>query len=135
MRVTLDSNVYVSALNFGGLPAELLELAAQGVFQIQLSPPILEETSRILREKFHWPIDDLMEARGTLQAISQRVIPHLWLKVCRDPDDDRILECSQASRSDYIVTSDKDLLDLKQYAGARIVKPPDLLTLLVQRGR
>jgi len=33
LRVTLDSNVYVSALNFGGVPARLLELAAVNAFR------------------------------------------------------------------------------------------------------
>jgi predicted nucleic acid-binding protein len=52
--------------------------------------------------------------------------------VKRDPEDNRILECSQASGSDYIVTKDKDLLDLKVYAGARIIKPHPFLSLVKQ---
>ena len=108
MRVTFDSNVYVSALNFGGVPGPLLELAAVDVFRLQLSPPILEETTRILREKFHWPVANLMEVRDTLTSKSQRMIPHLQLDVVRrDLQDNFILECSQASRSDYIVTGER----------------------------
>ena len=38
-----------------------------------------------------------------------------------DPDDNRILECAVAARSDYIVTEDKDLLRLREYGGARIM--------------
>ncbi len=34
-----------------------------------------------------------------------------------DPDDNRILECAAAAKSDYIVTDDKDLLRLGKYGG------------------
>ena len=134
MRVTLDSNVYVSALNFGGLPGDILELAAQNVFQLQLSPLILEETARILKNKFRWPDDDLAEARSALISISQWVVPHLELDILkRDPKDNFILECSQASSSDYLVTGDRDLLEVKQYAGARILSPSNFLRIILEQ--
>ena len=134
MRSTFDTNVYVSALNYQGPPARLLELAALGIFHLQLSSAILDETSRVLIEDFHWPVDDVQQANAVLWSISQWVTPHVELDVVkRDPDDNRILECSQASQSDYIVTKDKDLLDLKHYAGARIIKPDQFLALVQAR--
>ena len=134
MRVTFDSNVFVSALNYQGPPARLLELAAVEAFHLQLSAEILDETIRILSSKFRWPVEDIMEARTVLSAVSQHVIPHVQLDVVkRDPDDNRVLECAQSSGSDYIVTGDKDLLDLKHHAGARILRPAELLMLLEAR--
>ncbi|HEX7363161.1 MAG TPA: putative toxin-antitoxin system toxin component, PIN family [Bryobacteraceae bacterium] len=131
MRVTFDSNIFVSALNYQGPPARLLELAATEAFQLQLSRDILDETARILAQKFRWPADDVAEARDVLSSISQAVIPHIQLDVVRrDPDDNRVLECAQASGSDYIVTGDKDLLGLAQHAGARILKATEFLSLL-----
>jgi uncharacterized protein len=133
LRATFDTNVHVSALNYKGPPAQLLELAAIGAFRLQLSPAILDETARVLAEDFRWTLSDIQEARIMLQTISQYVNPRVVLDVVkRDPDDNRILECSQASRSDYIVTKDKDLLDLKVYAGAGIIKPHQFLTLVKQ---
>jgi predicted nucleic acid-binding protein len=46
-----------------------------------------------------------------------------------DPDDNPILECPQASRSDYLVTGEEHLL-LKPYAGTLILKPAEFLELL-----
>jgi putative PIN family toxin of toxin-antitoxin system len=136
VRVTFDSNVFVSALNYQGPPARLLELAAVDAFRLQLSAEILDETMRILAEKFHWPAPDVVEARDVLSSVSQRVIPHVELEVVkRDPDDNRILECAQASSSDYIVSGDKDLLDIRHHAGARILKPAEFLSLLRTRER
>ena len=134
MRVTFDSNVYVSGLNYSGVPSRLLELAALELFRLQLSPEILDETVRILVDKFHWPNEDIIEVRAVLNSITDHVIPHVRLEVVeRDPDDNRVLECSQSSGSDYLVTGDKDLLDLKHYAGARIVTPAEFLAVLRAR--
>ncbi|MDQ1471557.1 MAG: uncharacterized protein QOJ99_3037 [Bryobacterales bacterium] len=133
--MTFDTNVFISALVWDGPPRQLLRMAEAGAFRLQVSQPILDETARVLAERFHWPQEDTAEARDLLSSIGQRVVPHITLNICRDPDDDRILECSQASRSDYLVTGDKDLLVLKQHAGARILKPADFLALVQQRGR
>lgn len=73
MRVTFDSNVYVSALNYPGTPSRLLELAAVDAFRLQTSAEILDETMRILANKFRWPAQDITEARDLLSSISQRV--------------------------------------------------------------
>ena len=134
MRVTFDSNVFVSALNYPGTPARILELAAVDAFRLQVSAEILDETMGILANKFRWPAQDITEAHAVLSSISQRVVPHVHLDLVeRDPDDNRILECAQSSGSDYIVTGDKDLLDLRQHASARILRPTEFLALLQER--
>jgi putative PIN family toxin of toxin-antitoxin system len=59
------------------------------------------------------PARDLAKARDVLSSVSKSVTPHVELDVVkRDPDYNRVLECAQSSGSDYIVTGDKDLLDL-----------------------
>ena len=50
--------------------------------------------------------------------------------VIRDPDDDMVLACAVASRSDVIVSGDNDLLDLKQYKNIRILTATELLSEL-----
>jgi uncharacterized protein len=52
-RVTADSNIWVSALIWGGNPLRLLEQALQGEIELAVSPAILNETLRVFREKFH----------------------------------------------------------------------------------
>lgn len=41
--------------------------------------------------------------------------------VCRDPNDEKFLVCAVVGKAHYLVSSDKDLLDLKQYEGICIV--------------
>jgi hypothetical protein len=37
--VTADTNIYISAFNFGGLPRQFLGLAIRGRFELAISPP------------------------------------------------------------------------------------------------
>ena len=50
--ITLDTNQYVSAIWFGGKPADVLAMALKEEVQVAISQPILDETLRVLREKF-----------------------------------------------------------------------------------
>jgi predicted nucleic acid-binding protein len=50
-RVRLDSNVYTSALNFGGKPLRVLEFARAGQIENAISNAIITETSRMLYTK------------------------------------------------------------------------------------
>ncbi|MBI5050239.1 MAG: putative toxin-antitoxin system toxin component, PIN family, partial [Nitrospirae bacterium] len=43
MRVVLDTNVYISAMLFGGKCEEILKLASQGLLDIVVSKEILSE--------------------------------------------------------------------------------------------
>lgn len=52
-----------------------------------------------------------------------------------DPDDNRILECAAAAKSDYIVTEDKDLLRLGEFGGARIVNISDFTEIAIEAQR
>jgi predicted nucleic acid-binding protein len=50
--------------------------------------------------------------------------------VCRDPNDDKILATALAGLADLIATEDKDLLDMGEYEGIRIVNGRELLGIL-----
>jgi len=51
--------------------------------------------------------------------------------VKEDPSDNRILECAEAGGSEFIVTGDAQLLKLGQFAGMKILKPPEFLGLQI----
>ncbi|MCC6368503.1 MAG: PIN domain-containing protein [Bryobacterales bacterium] len=50
MRVVLDTNVYVSALNYGGTPEQILDFHTDERFELCLSPVIIEELEPWLRK-------------------------------------------------------------------------------------
>lgn len=45
--------------------------------------------------------------------------------ICRSADDDNILACSIASKAEYLVTGDADLLVIKTFKGCKILTPRD----------
>ena len=130
--VTADTNIYVSALQFGGLPHRFLDHAAAGDFRLDISDAILTETLGVLRDKFNWPERDLQDAEASLTAITHRVTPTRTLDIIKtDPSDNRILECATEARSDYIVTGDrKHILPLGQVEGIPIVTAAEFLKRL-----
>ena len=128
LKATADSNIYISALQFGGQPLRFLELARSGAIELAISPPIIAEVERVLRDKFKWSDDRAREIAPRLLAFTKYVLPLEALDVVKDdPDDNRILECAKAAGSDFVVTGDDDLLRLGKYADIQIVKVSDFL--------
>ena|SRR5580700_7655912 len=123
LRVVVDSNVYVSAIVFGGAPKSLLALAELRRFEICISAAIRQEVERTLKEKFGWPREHVDLACSPLWAIAHDVKAQPFLVVTDDPDDNRILECAVAGKAQVIVTGDDDWLRLKNFQGIEILKP------------
>ena len=112
LRVVIDSNIYVSAVVFGGVPRSLLVWAELGRFEICTSPVIRQEVERTLSQKFEWPPEQIDQACSPLWTIAHQVVPELSLAVTDDPDDNRIVECAVAGKAKMIVTGNDDLLRL-----------------------
>jgi putative PIN family toxin of toxin-antitoxin system len=120
LSVTLDSNLYISALNYGGPPLQVLDLARAGIIRLDVSGAILDEFAGVLRDKFRWPESDIADAQQEIRSFVNQVTPGETLRVVlADPDDDRILECAAAARSDYLVTGDKHPASWGRIAGRR----------------
>jgi len=55
-KLVLDSNVFISAVVFGGKPREILDLAVKGLIEVAISDDILEEIKEVLEgNKFQFP--------------------------------------------------------------------------------
>ena len=74
-RVVADTNILVSTLQFGGNPKQLLDLAADGHVDLVMSDAILEETLRVLRDKFARTPEWLAEADRQLRVVARLVEP------------------------------------------------------------
>jgi putative PIN family toxin of toxin-antitoxin system len=125
--IVLDSNVYVSALLFGGNPRAVVECAENGLIELSISTPIKEEVERILAGKFSWPPGRVREVTFYLWSLTRSVAPRQSVTDCVDPDDNRILECALEAHAAVIVTGDGHLLKLHPYQGIRILTPKQFL--------
>jgi putative PIN family toxin of toxin-antitoxin system len=134
-RVTADSNIYVSALQFGGKPLLFLHLARAREIDLAISDAILAETSRVLRTKFEWSQERFNEAEAFVCAITTHVTPTETLDVVsQDQTDNRILECAVVAEADVIVSGDTHLLSIGSFRGIRIQRVAEFLGSLEDRG-
>ena len=106
-RVVLDTNVIVSALVFGGVPRQIVELIEAGLCSFFYSRDIQLEVRRVLLEKFIWSEERLDDDLAIVWSLGVKVVPQHRLRVVAgDPDDDRIVECALAGNADAIVSGD-----------------------------
>ena len=122
MKVVFDTNILVSALVFPGGRAEaaLLRIIEEHD-QLLLSKPILGELLGVRARKFSRDAEELARVAVLLSELGLTVRPRRKLRVVKDDPDNRVLECAVAGRADVIVTGDKDLLELREYRGIRII--------------
>jgi len=129
LRVVFDTNVFISAL-FGGFPEEAYQAALERRCTLVVSPAILAELARTLREKFHTPEADIVAYVRQIGRIAEIVRPNRAVGVLRDEADNRVLECAEAGRVDLIVSGDRDLLRRKRHGIVPIVRPADFARTL-----
>lgn len=126
----LDTNVLVSAFFWNGNERRVLLACLEGRHRLVTSPALLAEAERVLGEKFDLPKPEVAAYLGSLTLAADVVSPTVRIQVvAADPADDRVLECAVAGRADGIVTGDRHLLGLRDYAGTAILRASDVLRL------
>lgn len=132
MRVVLDTNVFVSGVFFGGVPAKVLEAWRDGRIEVVVSAEILEEYVRVGDELAgRFPGVDLGPALELLAVSSTLVAtPPLEQSISEDPDDDKFLACAVAAKARYVVSGDRDLLDVSPFGQIEVIRPRELLARL-----
>lgn len=135
MRVVLDTNVIASALFFGGRPAEVLSMAADGRIQASRQRSHRGEeyqaTFDALLERYHGRGRGLTLA--SVLSFLELVPVQAQVSVCRDPDDDKFIGCAMDGRCLYVVSGDKDLLTVGRHQGVRIVTVAEFLEICAAR--
>jgi putative PIN family toxin of toxin-antitoxin system len=133
MKVVLDTNIWVSAIIWGGLPDQILLLREQNKLTIAMSPELLDElectfNKRKIASKLQAlnltvaTIINLIRESVIVYSIEELNVPEL-----RDVDDNIILATAIAAEADMIITGDQDLLVLVEYQGIEIRTAKDFL--------
>ena len=132
LKVVFDTNIYISAILFGGNPRQALEAARSREFELVTSRAILLELAQKLQEKFHWDRQDVKELIVGLSVFTKIVSPAKKLDFIKEaPKDNRILECAQEAKVDYIVSGDKKhLLALGKFQNIPIISVKQFIDLL-----
>jgi putative PIN family toxin of toxin-antitoxin system len=136
LKAVLDTNVWISAMLWGGLPAEIMKAAEGGRVTLLLSEGAVEEMSRVLS---HDRLRKVYEGAGVSReelverALSLSRVVKVKTKlgvVLRDPSDDKFLECAVDGGADYLVSGDEHLLEIKEYRGIEVLTAREFVEIL-----
>jgi putative PIN family toxin of toxin-antitoxin system len=135
VRAVFDTNVLLAAFLAEGLCAKLLLRARRVDFDLYTCQFVLDELREVLTRKFKIGPKEIKETLALITEASTSLTPAAEdrpdQQTCRDPDDDHILPCARAASADYIVSGDRDLLDVEKWQGIAIVTPRDLEQMFV----
>ena len=121
MIVVLDSGVWISAFHFGGIPLSAVNHAFLHD-EIAVCAEIIGEVTTVLTSKFGWNQKDVRSILdGYLNASIDINVQNSLKGVCRDPKDDMLFECAVQAQAEIIVSGDKDVLDVGEYRGIRVL--------------
>ena len=122
MRIIIDTNIVISGSFFvGALRKFLVELKETEI--------VICANKKIVSEYFKTASDMINAKKGNLNLKIfldflnrlELIEPISDLKICRDSDDDKFINCAIDAKAIYIVSGDKDLLTIKNFAGIEIV--------------
>lgn len=127
LKVVLDTNILISAIAFGGKPKEVLNLVLDEKIIAATSPILLAEFQEVYNKNFPLKFVDFELTLERIEEIFKMVKPKRSLKIVRDEDDNRVLEAAVEGNCSYIITGDKDLLDLKKFKKIKILTSEQFL--------
>lgn len=138
MRAVFDTVIFVRALiNPRGRPGRLI-FELNDRYVLFVSPEIIAEYIDVLhrstfRRRFP-QIDDVAVDRALAIIEEAEVVePRERIEVCRDPNDNKFFECAVAARANYIVSEDKDILDVGEFEGIRTVAAAEFIDVVTRR--
>ena len=136
MRAVIDTNILIRALiKPEGTVGPVLRKLSAGAYTIIYSEPLLKELLAKLilpriRDQYHIDKEAIEVLLEVFALRGELVLPDRAVRVCRDPNDDMLIEAALAGKASYVVTGDNDLLVLKSFETVRFVTPSIFLQKL-----
>ncbi|MEX1262386.1 MAG: putative toxin-antitoxin system toxin component, PIN family [Actinomycetota bacterium] len=136
IRAVIDPGVLIAGLiTPGGLPSDIIRTWKQGVFELVVSPPLLDElTVTLLRPKFRrWVSESDAVAFVEVLRLSAVMVedPAEVEPISRDPNDDYLIALAREARANVLVSSDADLTSIHGN-GPPIVTPRQFLSSITR---
>ena len=133
LKAVIDTNVWISALIGTGSSKKIKDCLQARLFQAVYAQELFKELVDVLsRPKYATKIQatEVYKLLRLIEEVAILVELSQIHRISRDPKDDMFLACAAISGSDYIVSSDLDLLDLKSHQDTQIVTPAKFLAIL-----
>jgi len=135
MRAVIDTNILIRALiKPEGTVGPVVRRLSAGDYTLIYSEPMLKELlSKIalprIRDKYHLTEESVEIVLTVIALRGEFVVPERKVRLCRDPDDDMLIEAALKGNASYVVTGDEDLLVLKKFETVRFLPPRAFLQL------
>jgi putative PIN family toxin of toxin-antitoxin system len=130
VRVVFDTNIFFSAFV---IPGSLAEKAMLKIIEeedsLSISKDIMDEVLSALSSKFGRDKEGLSHVAVTLSELAELVKPARRIKLLKDEPGSRITECAIYGKADLLVTGDKEILQLREYRGVKIISLKEYLEL------
>lgn len=132
LKVVIDTNVIISAgISQKGNPAKIFELILAKEIQNYTSPEIISEIEEVFhREKILklMNTEDIQFMIENFKQFSKIIVSEKRFQtVLEDPDDDKFLDCAVESNSDFIITGDPHLLEIRKFKNTKIITPKEFM--------
>ncbi len=129
-KVVIDTNVYISAIFWGGKPRKVVNLGRTGDIIIFTSNEIEQEIAEKLINKFNLSKAETDQILIDFSTFTNNIKVTSKIKIIEsDPDDNKFLECGVDAKVNFIISGDKHLINLKKYKTIKIVNPFDFLLM------
>jgi putative PIN family toxin of toxin-antitoxin system len=133
-KIVIDTNIYISAIFWGGKPRAVVDLGRSGQVLIFTSSEIEKKIEKKLKTKFGISNEEVAQILLDFSTFTSPIKAIRKIAVIDDdPDDDKFIECAVSSRAGFIVSGDKHLLNLKEYKGIKIMKAADFLSIFLKK--
>jgi putative PIN family toxin of toxin-antitoxin system len=124
MKMVLDSTIIISALLFGGNPGKIFKLCIYShEFTGCISPELLAELLSKLKYKFEVNQTESDIIKEMIISSFEYTLVSGKVNICRESMNNMVLELAVSCKADYIITGDRDLLDLKKINDTNIITP------------
>ncbi len=131
IKVVLDTNMFLSGFLFHGMIKTVFDLIITKKLQLYISE---ELKSEVVRKMQAFNASKQVQKEVLLFLVMRGVLikPAVKVIVCRDKEDNFLLELAESAGADYLITRDKDLLELPgaKWKNTEIVKPEEFLPIL-----
>ena len=131
MKIVFDTNVILSSFLTEGIAHKIFHNSLIH-HEIYISAFIISEINRILKKKFSVNETDIEEFNSFIKSYLTTAKPTNNIPdICRDKNDNQILQLAEFVSADLIISGDKDLLTLKTYSGTAIISPREFYTTYI----
>lgn len=122
----IDTNVLISGVFFGGFPRKILSAVVGQKITACATTEIINEYEEIVQEMINRKQGHINRAiLSPLIKAMEIIEPVTHVEICRDPDDNKFLECAKDSYALYIISGDKDLLIIEKFENVQIITAKD----------